>query len=77
VASRQKKELKETMPHGRPGCKWNNETDVGEQERVRLLQDDYKYRDVVHVMTKLLVPQNAGNFLNYSGTVRFRRGTAQ
>jgi len=55
------------MPHGRPGSKWNNETDVGETgqggvERVRLQQDD-NYQDVVHKMTKLMVPQNAGNFL--------------
>jgi len=42
--------LKEMMPQGRPGSKWNNETDVGGEqdgvEWVRLLQDGDKYRDV-------------------------------
>ena len=55
-----RRELKEIMPLGRPGSKWNNETDAGERghegvEWVRLLQDGDKYRDVVHMMTKLLV----------------------
>lgn len=57
------------MPQGRPGSKWNNETEG--VEWVRLLQDGDKYRDVVHMMTKLLVPQNAGNFLTDSGSVSF------
>ena len=60
------------MPQGRPGSKWNNETDVGVRgqdgvEWVRLLQDGDKYRDVAHMITKLLVPQNAGNFLTDTG----------
>jgi hypothetical protein len=42
------------------------------QDRVRLLQDGDKYRDVAHMMKKkLLVLQNAGNFLNDSGASSF------
>jgi hypothetical protein len=64
------------MPHGRPRSKWHNETDVGETgqedvEWVGLLQDGDKYRDVVHMMTKLLAPQNAGNFLTDSESISF------
>jgi hypothetical protein len=71
-----RRELIEMMPQGRPGSKWNNETDVVERGQegvnwVRLLQDGNKYRDVVHVMTKMLVPQNAGNFLTGSGSTSF------
>jgi len=64
------------MPHGRPGSKWNNEADVGETgqesvEWVRLQQDGDNYQDVVHKMTKPMVPQNAGNFLTDSGIISF------
>jgi hypothetical protein len=45
-----RRELKEMMPQGRPGSKWNNETDVGGGqdcvEWVRLLQEGDKYWDV-------------------------------
>ena len=51
-------------------------TDIGERgqegvEWVRLLQDGDKYRDAVHMMTKLLVPQNSGYFLTDSVSISF------
>lgn len=70
------RELKEIMPRGRPGSKWNNETDVGDtgQEGVdwiRLLPGGDSNRNDVDTMTKNQVPKTAGNVLADSISISF------
>ena len=71
-----RRELKEIMPHGRPGSKWNNETDVGDTGQegvdwVRLLPGGDNNRNVVDMMTKIQVQKTAGNVLADSVSISF------